>query len=148
MPLHSLGLRQLLLIAIALLPFHMVEQLWFGLDELYELQGQVGSVVSLFPNPDTATVVLVFGVVMAVLFFCYGFMTGGIPRVIAASFFGLEFMFEGHHIVKTIVRGTYFPGAVSAIAFVALGALVLAAARRDFNYQRNEEKRHVIATLA
>jgi hypothetical protein len=148
MRLHSLGLRQLLLIAIALLPFHMVEQLWFGLDELYELQGQVGTVMTLFPNPDTATVVLVFGVVMAVLFFCYGFMTGGVPRLIAASFFGLEFMFEGHHIVKTIVRGTYFPGAVTAIAFVAVGALLLASARRDFQAQRREEKRLGVATLA
>lgn len=148
MRLHSLELRQLLLVAIALLPFHMVEQLLFGLDELYELQAQVGSVVNVFPDPDTATVVLVFGVVMAVLFFCYGFMTGGVPRLIAASFFGLEFMFEGHHIVKTIVRGTYFPGAVTAIAFVVLGALVLIAARRDFHSQHKEEKRHVVATLA
>jgi hypothetical protein len=148
MRLRSLELRHLLLVAIALLPFHMVEQLLFGLDELYELQGQVGSVMSLFPDPDTATVVLVFGVVMAVLFFCYGFMTGGVPRLIAASFFGLEFMFEGHHIVKTIVRGTYFPGAVTAIAFVALGALVLASARREFHRERNAENRAVVATLA
>ncbi len=132
MPLRALGLRQLLLIAIALLPFHMVEQLMFGLDELYELQAMAGGVVGSFSDPDRATVVLVFGVVMAVLFFCYGFMTGGIPRLIAASFFGLEFMFEGHHIVKTIVRGVYFPGAVTAIAFVVLGALVLASARREF----------------
>src|SRR5262245_32175003 len=134
MRLQAPGLRQLLLVAIALLPFHMVEQLLFGLDELYELQAQVASVVSVFPDPDTATVVLVFGVVMAVLFFCYGFITGGVPRLIAASFFGLEFMVEGHHVVKTIVRGTYFPGAVSAIAFVALGALVLASAWREFRH--------------
>jgi hypothetical protein len=134
MHVHSLGLRQLLLVAIALLPFHMVEQLLFGLDELYELQAMLGGVVRSFPDPDKATVVLVFGVVMFVLFLCYGFMTGGVPRLIATSFFGLEFMVEGHHIVKTIVRGAYFPGAVSAIAFVALGALVLATARREFRH--------------
>jgi len=129
---HALGLGQLLLVAIALLPFHMVEQLLFGLDELYELQAMAGGVVNSFSDPDRATVVLVFSVVMAVLFFCYGFMTGGIPRLIAAGFFGIEFMFEGHHIVKTLVRGTYFPGAVTAIAFVVLGALVLASAWREF----------------
>jgi hypothetical protein len=132
MRLHVMELRQLFLVAIALLPLHMVEQLLFGLDELYELQAMAGGVVNSFSDPDRATVVLVFGVVMAVLFFCYGFMTGGIPRLIAASFFGVEFMFEGHHIAKTLVRGTYFPGAVTAIAFVILGALVVTSAWREF----------------
>jgi hypothetical protein len=110
----------------------MVEQLLFGLDELYELQAMVGSVMTWFSDADRAAVVLVFAVVTAVLLLCYGFMTGGVPRLVAASFFGLEFMVEGHHIVKTIVRGTYFPGAVTAIAFVAIGAMILAAARREF----------------
>ena len=86
----------------------------------------------LFSDADRAAVVLVFGVVTVVLLLCYGFTTGGGPRLIAASIFGLEFMVEGHHIVKTIVRGAYFPGAVTAIAFVVLGALILATARREF----------------
>jgi len=30
-------------------------------------------------------------------------------------------MVEGHHVVKTIVLGAYFPGAVTAIGFVFLG---------------------------
>jgi uncharacterized protein with HXXEE motif len=127
-------LPQLFLIAIVLLQLHMVEQLLFGYDELYELQAMVGTAVTWFPDADQAAVVLVFAVVTAVLFLSYGFMSGGVPRLIAASFFGVEFMVEGHHIVKTIVRGAYFPGAVTAIAFVALGALILASARREFRH--------------
>jgi hypothetical protein len=122
----------LFLLAIVVLQLHMVEQLLFGLDELYELQAMVGSVTPLFSDADRAAVVLVFTVVTIVLLLCYGFMTGGVPRLIAASFFGVEFMFESHHIVKTIVRGAYFPGAVTAIAFVTLGALILVTARREF----------------
>jgi hypothetical protein len=125
-------LPHLFLLAIVVLQLHMVEQLAFGLDELYELQAMVGTVVALFSDADRAAVVLVFGVVTVVLLLCYGFTTGGVPRLIAASFFGLEFMVESHHIVKTIVRGAYFPGAVTAIAFVVLGALILATARREF----------------
>jgi hypothetical protein len=125
-------LPHLFLAAIVVLQLHMVEQLMFGLDELYELQAMVATAMTLFSDADRAAVVLVFGVVTAVLLLSYGFMTGGVPRLIAASFFGLEFMLESHHIVKTIVRGAYFPGAVTAIAFVALGAMILAAARQEF----------------
>jgi hypothetical protein len=127
-------LPHLFLLAIVVLQLHMVEQLLFGLDELYELQAMVGSVTPLFSDADRAAVVLVFAVVTVVLLLCYGFMTGGVPRLIAASFFGVEFMFESHHIVKTIARGAYFPGAVTAIAFVILGALILATARREFRH--------------
>ena len=125
-------LPHLFLLAIVVLQLHMVEQLLFGLDELYELQAMVGTAMALFSDADRAAVVLVFAVVTVVLLLSYGFMTGGVARLIAASFFGIEFMFESHHIVKTIVRGAYFPGAVTALAFVALGALILVTARREF----------------
>ena len=38
-------LPHLFLLAIVVLQLHMVEQLAFGLDELYELQAMVGTVV-------------------------------------------------------------------------------------------------------
>lgn len=121
-----LRLDRLFLVALVLLPLHGIEQLFFGLDELYELRAQLGAVIALFADADAGTVVLVFAGTAAVLFFCFGFMAGGIPRAIAGTFFGLEFMVESHHVVKTFVRGSYFPGAVTAVPFAILGALVLA----------------------
>jgi hypothetical protein len=79
-------LQQLFLLAIVVLLLHMVEQLLFGLDELYELQAMVGSVLALSPDRDRTIVIMVFALVAVVLFFCYAFMAGGIPRLIAASF--------------------------------------------------------------
>jgi hypothetical protein len=131
-----LRLDQLFLAALVLLPLHGIEQLLFGLDELYELRAQLGAAVGLFADPNVGTVVLVFAGTAAVLFFCYGFMVGGIPRLIAGTFFGLEFMVESHHVVKTLVRGAYFPGAVTAVPFAILGALVLATAWREFRQQQ------------
>ena len=63
-------LPHLFLLAIAVLQLHMVEQLAFGLDELYELQAMVGTVVALFSDADRAAVVLVFGIVTVVLLLC------------------------------------------------------------------------------
>ena len=45
---------------------HGIEQLLTGLDELYELQGQVGMVLGSFENRDAGIVVLVFAVVLLV----------------------------------------------------------------------------------
>lgn len=127
---------RLFLVAVLLMPVHIVEQLVFGLDELHELRAMALTFTSSFGDVDFGTVVLVGLVTTVVLFFCYAFMTGGIPRVIAGTFFGLEFMFEGHHIVKTILRGAYFPGAISAVAIVVVGALVLKSTWREFRAER------------
>lgn len=127
-----LSLPRLFLFAIAAMALHGIEQLAFGLDELYELRAMTGAVLGWSGNPDVATVVMVFAVTMLVLFFGYGFMAGGVPRLIAATFFGLEFMGESHHIVKTVTRGEYFPGAVSAVMLVMLGVLMLKTAWAEF----------------
>ena len=123
---------RLFLAAIVVLQLHLLEQLLFGLDELYELRAMVATALAWFSDADRGAVVLVFAVVTAVLFFCYGFMTGGRPRLIAATFFGLEFIVESHHIIKTIARGAYFPGALTAVAFVTLGVLILVRVWREF----------------
>src|SRR5262245_21477557 len=117
------NIPKLFLWAIALIPVHIVEQLLFGIDELYELRAQAWALVSWLPDPDYGIVVLVGATVTLVLSLCYGFMVGGLPRLIASAIFGFQFMVESHHIVKTIVHFEYFPGAVTAIAIVAVGAL-------------------------
>jgi hypothetical protein len=128
--------QKLFLLAIALMKLHVVEQLLFGIDELYELQAMVAAFVNWYGDPDRATVVLVGITVTMVLLLCSGFMARGLPRLLAVGFFGIEFMVESHHIVKTILHGTYFPGAMTAAALVVVGALVLTSGWREFQRER------------
>jgi hypothetical protein len=114
------------------LALHGVEQLMTGLDELYELQGQVGFLLGLFPDRDSGIVVLVFAVVILIQLFVYGLLKGGRWALVAPAYFGLAALGESHHIIKTIVRAAYFPGAVTAIPYVVVGALLLRAVVREF----------------
>ena len=118
-----------------ILVLHGIEQLMFGLDELYELQGQVGMVLGLFTNRDAGIVVLVFAVVLLVQLFVYAFLVGGRGRLLAPFFFGVAALGESHHIIKTILRLDYFPGAVTAVAYVAVGILLLRAISREYRRQ-------------
>src|SRR5262245_48244433 len=108
-----------------ILPLHGVEQLMFGLDELYELQGQVGAVLDLFANRDKGIVVMVFAVVMLVAALVYGGVVGGRWRLLGPAFFGINGLGESHHIIKTIVHADYFPGAVTAVGYVLIGFFLL-----------------------
>lgn len=115
-----------------ILILHGVEQLLFGLDELHELQGQVGMVLGLFANRDAGIVVLVFAVVLLVQTFVYAFLVGGRWQLLAPTFFAVAALGESHHVIKTIVRLDYFPGAVTAIAYVTVAVLLLRAIVREF----------------
>jgi len=117
---------------LIILPLHGVEQLLFGLDELYELQGQVGAVLDRFPSRDAGIVVLVFLVVILVQLFVYGALKGGRLGLLGVTFFGLSAVGESHHVIKTIVNADYFPGAVTAIPFVFVGVMLLRAVVREF----------------
>ena len=120
-----------------ILVLHGIEQLLFGLDELYELQGQAGMVLGLFRDRDSGIVVLVFAVVLLVQLFVYGFLVGGRWRLLGPGFFAVAALGESHHFIKTIVRLQYFPGTVTAIAYVAVGALLLRAVVREFRSGRS-----------
>src|SRR5262245_7253504 len=89
---------------LIILPLHGVEQWLFGLDELYELQGQVGAVLGLFPTRDYGVVVMVFAVVMLVATFLYCTLTSGRWRLLGFAFFGVSGLVESHHVIKTIVH--------------------------------------------
>ena len=122
-----------------ILILHGIEQLLFGLDELYELQGQVGVVLDLFTNRDAGIVVLVFAVVLLIQAFVYASLVGGRWRLLGPTFFGVAALGESHHIIKTIVRLDYFPGAITAVAYVAVGALLLRAIVREFKSSKGAE---------
>jgi len=115
-----------------ILPLHGIEQFLFGIDELYELQGQMAAVLGLFPNRDYGIVFMVFACVYLVMLMVYGQMVGGGWRLFAPAFFGVSGLIESHHIIKTVVRLDYFPGALTAIPFVAVGLLLLRAVVREW----------------
>jgi hypothetical protein len=117
---------------VLVLVLHMIEQLLFGIDELYEMQALMAAWHGLFTNSEYGTVVLVGLVVVLVQLMALAGVAGGRWPLLPAGFFGLAGIGEAHHIVKTIAHGAYFPGAVSAIAFAACGALLLAAVIHEF----------------
>src|SRR5262245_26763540 len=119
-----------------ILVLHGVEQLLTGLDELYELQGQVGFVLGLFADRDAGIVVLVFAVVILVQAFVLGLLGGGALRLLGPGFFALAALGESHHVVKTVLRAEYFPGAVTAVPYVVVGALLLRAVVRELSAGR------------
>ena len=124
-------------LAVAVLPLHGAEQLLFGIDELYELRSQLAPFYSLSDNADRVTVVLVFAAVMAMLTSIAALLTGGKARLAAATFLGLQLMYEFHHVTKTIARSAYFPGAVTSLALVAVGIMLIVTAWREFASTRN-----------
>lgn len=115
-------------------PLHMAEQMLTGLDELYELRGQLGYIYNLFPAAaaDYVTVTLVILVVVAVQAMVYASISGGRAALIPAGFFGLFGFVESHHIIKTIVRVEYFPGAFTAPLYVIFGFLLFRAVRAEW----------------
>src|SRR5262245_42197204 len=133
---------RLFLFVIFMIPLHIIEQLIFGIDELYELRSMAWDMVSWLPDPDYGIVVQVGVATTLVLTLCWAFMVGGMPRLIASGFFGLQFMVESHHIAKTIVHGANFPGAVTATVIVGLGAMIVASVWREFS--TNPSVRHQV----
>jgi hypothetical protein len=80
-------------------------------------------------------VVLVGVVILLVQFIVLAGLTGGRWTLLAAGFFGVEGVAQIHHIVKTIVHGAYFPGAVTAVVYVPVAAMLLVAIGRQLRLQ-------------
>jgi hypothetical protein len=117
---------------------HMSEQLLFGLDELQELKGFAATYYGWFNNTDYATVILVTTMFSLVNLIVYALLIGGRWRLIAIGFFALVALGEIHHIVKSVMHASYFPGTVTAIPFVAFGVLLLRALVREFQSEADE----------
>lgn len=123
---------------IVVLLAHLAEQFLFGLDELYELKGQLAFVLGLFPNPDYVIVSMVGIVVLLVMLMNYGHLSGGRGRLFGPAFFGISALVESHHFVKTILHRDYFSGAVTAIPFVVIGFFLCRAVIREFRRESAE----------
>jgi hypothetical protein len=112
-------------------PIHLGEQILFGIDELDEIKRVVGMYYGWFRNPDQGTAALVGIVFTVVLLMLYGMLLGRGWRLAVMGFFGVVGVGELHHILKTVLHGAYFPGTVTAIPFIAVGALLLRAIARE-----------------
>jgi hypothetical protein len=110
---------------------HVVEQLIFGIDELDEMKKIFGGFNALFPNPDYGIVVSVMIGVTIFLCLMYMMEARGKARVVAVSFLAFICLGESHHIIKTVLHASYFPGFVTAFPFVAVGILMISALRLE-----------------
>jgi hypothetical protein len=120
---------------IVILVLHLAEQFIFGIDELEEVK-QFGRVFyGWFSNPDYASVALIGLIVLAVQLMVYAMLAGGRWQLIPAGYFAIAGIGEIHHVVKTIAHGAYFPGAVTAIAFSAVGVFLFRAVVREWRQQ-------------
>ena len=113
-------------------PIHMCEQLLFGIDELYELKRFAAAFYGLFRNPDYASVVLVIISFSIVNLIVYGLLVGGRWSQIALAVFAMVGLGEVHHVVKTVLHGSYFPGAGTSVPFVVFGALLFRSLISEF----------------
>jgi hypothetical protein len=117
---------------IVVLVLHVTEQLIFGIDELQEVRQLGAAYYGLFRNPDYGSVVAIGGVVLLVQLLIYSTLTAGKWRFAPFIFFGISGIGELHHVVKTILHRAYFPGAITALPFAAVGAHLLRATFRQW----------------
>jgi hypothetical protein len=130
---------------IVILVVHGAEQFVFGIDELYEVQRVATVYYSWFSNPDYGKVALIGGVVLIVQLFLLMTTFKNRCRLVPFGFFGIAGIFEIHHILKTLLHRAYFPGAVTAIPYAVVGALLL---RAVFRQWKQGESRGVSALAA
>lgn len=129
-------------------PIHIAEQLMFGLDTLDELKGITASYYSHFSNADVGTVMLVIFVVTLVQSLLLATLAGGRWRLSVAGFFGVAGVAEVHHIVQTVWHGSYFPGAVTSIAYIWVGVMILRAVVREWKPAQSMTARQAAAIAA
>jgi hypothetical protein len=113
-------------------PLHMIEQMVFGIDEVYEMKRLVAVYHSWFSNPDLGTVVLVTVAGALCLLMMYGLIAGGRWQLAVIGFLGLSCIGEVHHVLRLFIFGHYNPGVVTCVPFATIGGLLLYHAYSQF----------------
>jgi hypothetical protein len=129
-------------------PIHVGEQLLFGIDLLSEIRAMFAVYYGYFQNADVGTVVLVILTVTMVQLLVYGGVAGGRARLLAAGFFGVMGAAEAHHILHTVLRGSYFPGLVTSFPFTGIGIMLLIAVVREWRETSRGSNRALAAATA
>ena len=106
-------------------PIHMIEQMVFGLDELQELKRFSAAYHGWFHDPDFGTVLLVTIAGATTLLMMYGLIAGERWQLMVIALLGFLSAGEVHHVVRTIVHGSYNPGLVTSLPFAVIGVLLL-----------------------
>src|SRR5262249_8131812 len=106
---------------------HIVEQLIFGMQDLYALQRMTSIYESWFASTTPAMAVL-FTIVMALAVLgvrCI--INGGFARFISMFLLGLPTLGELHHVIETLRALHYTSGTVAAVPSIICGVLFLRA---------------------
>jgi hypothetical protein len=133
-------IQKLFLLLTIIGPIHMGEQLLTGIDEFYSIRRLVGSYYSWFDPAaaDHATVALVTMIWTTCSLMFYALLREGTPRLLVLGSFGLFGALELHHIIESIEKGAYDPGAVTCVPYAIVGGLLVAAVWREFRSERSE----------
>lgn len=115
-------------------PIHMVEQMFFGIDEFYMLRDSLQGWYGLFPaeKSDHASVGLITlaGAVFTAMFVALS--AGGKARLFVLGVFGLFGVSEVHHVIEAFMHGGYDPGLVTSLAYAGFGAALFMSVLKDW----------------
>jgi hypothetical protein len=126
-------------------PLHMIEQMLFGIDELYEMKRLVAMYHSWFSNKDVGTVVLVTIAGASVLLMMYGLIRGGRWRLAVVGLVGLLSAGEAHHVVRVVLSGHYNPGVITCVPFATIGVFLVYASYVQFRSGLSAETQSIAA---
>jgi hypothetical protein len=130
-------IRTVFLLLTIVGPMHMAEQLLFGIEEFFSIQGYVTSYYTWFEPAaaDHATVILITVVWTMTSLLFYGLLRGGTARLVVLGIFGLFGAQEVHHVIESLQTGAYDPGLVTCVPYALLGALLLSAVWQEFKQE-------------
>lgn len=104
---------------------HIVEQMIFGMQDLYQLQHFISVYESWFPNATAAMVVLVTIVMVLAALGARCIIGGGFARFVTMFILGLPTIGELHHVIETLQARRYTAGTVTAVPSIICGVLFL-----------------------
>ena len=110
---------------------HIVEQMIFGMQDLYELQHVISKYESWFSSTTTAMVVLVTIVMALAALGARRIIGGGFARFVTMFILGLPTIGELHHVIETLRARCYTAGTVTAVPSVICGVLFLLALLKE-----------------
>jgi hypothetical protein len=110
---------------------HLVEQLIFGMQDLYRLQRMISIFESWFANTTVAMTVLITIIMALVVLGARCIINGGFARFITMFVLGLPTLGELHHVIETMRALHYTAGTVTAVPSTICGVLFLRALFRE-----------------
>lgn len=126
-------LQNLILIAIVLGVFHILEQFFFRFEIAFaDVKAIFTRFQGLFDNPDKAFLVLIATLMLLWLFTIYSLIRGGRWQYVVTIIFGLIFTTEIHHPISTLKNLTYYPGTITGLLMFLLGLVFIKESLRIF----------------